>query len=92
MQRHIFWVPPSGEGPKGQISLNFNYSRFQRFLNQTLCLLTNEIFKTYQTGFLLGCMGHAPGVGLSDTIGGRRGKKMFVFSKFQPDLVCELFT
>ena len=40
-----------------------------------VCLLTNERFKTYQTGFLLGRMGHAPGVGLWDTIGGRRVKK-----------------
>ena len=35
----IFLVPRPwglGEGPKGQISLNLNYSQFQRLLNQTL--------------------------------------------------------
>ena len=39
-------------------------SQFQRILNQTLCFLTNERYKTYQTGFSFGHLGHAPGVGL----------------------------
>ena len=33
------WGP--GEGPKGQISFNFNYkSQFHRFLYQTLCVFS----------------------------------------------------
>ena len=43
MHRHHFWVPaPWGlwEGPKGQISLKLNYSQFQRFLNRTLCIIS----------------------------------------------------
>ena len=29
-----------------------------------MCVLTNERYKTYQTGFSFSCMGHVPGVGL----------------------------
>ena len=29
-----------------------------------MCVLTNERYKTYQTGFSLCSLGHAPGVGL----------------------------
>ena len=43
VQRHFF-SPLPGEGPKGQISLNIIkfqlLGRFQRFLNQTLCVLS----------------------------------------------------
>ena len=44
LHRHHFWVPASwglrGE-PKDQISLNLNYKvKFQRFLNQTLCIFS----------------------------------------------------
>ena len=49
------------EGPKGQISINFNYF---------VCLLTNERYKPYQEGFLIGRLGHAPGMGLWVTVGG----------------------
>ena len=27
----FFWSPPPGEGPKGQISLNFNFVTFKKF-------------------------------------------------------------
>ena len=40
-----------------------------------MCLLTNERYKTYQTGFSLGCLGHAPGVGLGGTLRGLGGQK-----------------
>ena len=33
-------------------------------------LLTNERYKTYQTGFSFNHLGHAPGVGLGGTFGG----------------------
>ena len=34
-----------------------------------MCLLTNERYKTYQTGNSFGLLGHAPGVGLGGTVG-----------------------
>ena len=42
----FFFAPPPGALGRGQkvkynlISLNFNYSQFQRFLNQTLCIFS----------------------------------------------------
>ena len=42
-----------------------------------MCLLTYERYKTYQTGFSFGRLGHAPGVGLRGTVGGL-GVKNFV--------------
>ena len=51
-----------GEGPKGQISLNKSVSNI--FKPNRVCLLTNERYKTYQTGFSFSRLGHAPGVGL----------------------------
>ena len=46
-----------------------------------MCLLTNERYKTYQTGFSFGRLGHAPGEGLGGTVGGCGVKKCF-FLKF----------
>ena len=46
-----------------------------------MCLLTNERYKAYQTGFSFGRLGHAPGVGLGGTVGGCGVKKIF-FPKF----------
>ena len=34
-----------------------------------VCVLTNEGYKTYQTGFVFGLLGHAPGVGFWGTRG-----------------------
>ena len=69
VQRHIFgsapWVPV--EGPKGQMSLNFNYKVLSNILKQALCFLTNERYKTYPTGFSFRRLGHALGVGLGGT-------------------------
>ena len=83
MQRHIFFGPdPWGprEGPKGQISLNLNHSQFQRFYKPNFVfLLTIERYKTYQTWFSFRRLGHAPGVGLGDTMGGLGGPKFFFF-------------
>ena len=58
------WGP--GEGLKGQISFNINNKfTFKRFLCLTfVCVLTNEIYKTHQTGFSFCSLGHAPGMGL----------------------------
>ena len=55
-----------------------------------MCLLTKERYKTYQTGFSSGYLGHALGVGLGGTMGVGGGVNFF--SEIQPDLVCELLT
>ena len=54
-----------------------------------MCLLKNERYKTYQTGFLLGHLGNAPEVGLGGTVG---GKGVNFFFEIQPKLVCEFLT
>ena len=91
---HFFCPAPCGpwEGPNGQILLNIIkiqlQSRFQRFFKPNFaCLLKNERYKTYQTGFSFGRLGDAPGMGLGGTEGGW-GQK-FLFSEIQPELVCE---
>ena len=43
-----------------------------------MCVLTNERYKTYQTGFLFCCLGHAPWSGLRGT-GGAQGVNKFFF-------------
>ena len=76
-QRKIFGPAPRGrgEGSKGQISFNFNYKvNFKDFYPNFVCVLKNERYKTYQTGFLFCRLGHVPGVGLRGT-GGARGVK-----------------
>ena len=42
-----------------------------------MCVLTNERYKTYQTGFSLCSLGHAPRVGLWGTGGSQVVKKKF---------------
>ena len=43
---------PPAEGSKGQISFNFNYKvNFKDFIPNFVFVLTNERYKTYQTGF-----------------------------------------
>ena len=69
---------PWGE-VKGWISLNFVYHVISKiFIPNFVCALTNERYKTYQTGFLFCCLGHAPGVGLWGT-GGTQGVKQLFF-------------
>ena len=81
MRWHICFGPaPWGpvEGPKGHISLNFNYKvNFKDFLPNFVCLPTHDRYKTYQTGFSFGRLGHAPGVGLRGTVGGGLGGQFF---------------
>ena len=59
------------------------------FLPNFVSLLTHERYKTYQTGFSFGRLGHAPEVGLWGTMG--VGHVNFFF-KIHSDLVCELLT
>ena len=56
-----------------------------------MCLLTNEKYKAYQTGFSFRRLGHAPGAGHEGVQGGW-GLKKYFFSGIQPNLVCELLT
>ena len=46
------------------------------FIPNFKCVLSNERYKTYQTGFLFCHLGHAPGVGLWGT-GGTQGVNFF---------------
>ena len=54
------------------------------FQPNVVCLLTNERYKTYQTGFTFGPLGDAPGVGLG---GYRRGLGVNFFPEIQPELM-----
>ena len=64
------WGPV--EGSKGQISFNFNYKvNLKDFYTKLLFVLTNERYKTYQTGFSFCHLGHALGVGLDGTLGSK---------------------
>ena len=47
------------------------------FIPDFVCFLTNERYKTYQTGFLFCRLGHAPGVGLWCAGGAQGVKKKF---------------
>ena len=61
---HFFGLSSLGprDGPKGQLSFNFNYKvSFKDFKPNFVCLLTNERYKTYQARFSFGRYGHAPG-------------------------------
>ena len=44
-----------------------------------MCVLTNERYKTYQTGFSFCCLGNAPGVGLWGAGGAQVVKKIIFF-------------
>ena len=48
------------------------------FIPNFVCVLTNERYKTYQTGFSFCHLGHAPGMGLWGA-GVPGGQKFFFF-------------
>ena len=68
---NIFLAPPPGALGRGQkvkyhlISITKSISKI--FIPNFVCVLTNERYKTYQTGYLFCRLGHAPGVGLWGT-------------------------
>ena len=78
VQRHIFFWPrplgPWGGAKRSNIIkyhlISITKSISKIFKPNFVCLLTNERYKTYQTGFSFPCLGHAPGVGLGGTVGG----------------------
>ena len=78
---HFFGPDPwgPGEGPKGSNIIEYHFSIKKSiskiFKPNIVCLLTNERYKTYQTGFSFGRLGHAPWLGLGGTVGGLGGQK-----------------
>ena len=78
---NFFLAPPPGALGRGQkvkyhlISITKSISKI--FIPNFVCVLTNERYKTYQTGFLFCRLGHAPGVGLWGTGGAQGVKKIF---------------
>ena len=66
------------EGSKGQISFNFNYKvNFKDFMQNFVCVVTNERYKTYQMGFAFCRLGHTPGLELWDAWGAQGVQKLF---------------
>ena len=63
------WDP--GGGAQRSNIIKFQLQLISKiFKPNFVCLLTHERYKTYQTGFLFGRLGHAPGVELGGTVGG----------------------
>ena len=81
----IFFGPAPGALGRGQKvkyhSISITKSISKIFVPNFVCVLTNERYKTYQTGFLFYRLGHTPGVGLWGTGGGGGpgGQKNFFF-------------
>ena len=81
MQWHNFWSSPPppppaslGRGQKVKFHLiSITKSISEIFKPNFVCLLTNERYKTCQTGFSFDRLRHAPGVGLGATVGGGGG-------------------
>ena len=79
----FFFAPPPGALGRGQkvknhlISITKSISKI--FIPNFVWALTNERYKTYQTGFSFCRLGHAQGVGLRGA-GVTRGSKMIFFS------------
>ena len=62
-------APPPGALGRGQKVKYHLISITKIFIQNFVCVLTNERYKTYQTDFLFCHLGHALGVGLSGTSG-----------------------
>ena len=77
----IFLALPPGALGRGQkvkyhlISITKSITKI--FIQNFVCLLTNERYKTYQRGFSFCRLGHAPGVGLRGAGGAQGVKKLF---------------
>ena len=75
----IFFAPPPGAlgGQKVKYHLiSITKSISKVFIPIFVCVLANEKYKTYQTGFSFCPLGHAPGVGLWGA-GGAQGANFF---------------
>ena len=77
-----FFAPPPGALGRGQkvkyhlVSITKSVSKI--FIPNFVCVLTNERYKTYQTGFSFCRLGDAPGVELLG-VGGAQGVNKFFF-------------
>ena len=75
---NFFMAPPPGALGRGQkvkyhlISITKSISKI--FIPNFVCVLTNEKYKTYQTGFSFCPLGHAPEIGFLRA-GGAQGVK-----------------
>ena len=81
-KKKILALPPGalGRGQKVKYHLISNTKSISKiFIPNFVCVLTNERYKPYQTGFLFCRLGHALGVGLWGYLGAK--------IKFQP-AVC----
>ena len=77
---NFFFAPPPGRGQKVKYHLiSITKSISKTFIPNFVCVLKNERYKTYQTGFLFCCLGHAPGVGLWGAGVPRLSKIVFFF-------------
>ena len=67
--KKILAPPPGalGRGQKVKYLISITKSISKIFIPNFVFVLTNEIYKTYQTGFLFCRLGHALGVGLGGT-------------------------
>ena len=79
---NCFLAPHPGALQRGQkvkyhiISITKSISKI--FIPNFVCVVTNERYKTFQTGFSFCPLGHAPGVGLWGA-GGAQGVIFFFF-------------
>ena len=64
------WALRRGQKVKYHLTSITNSISKVFFLPNFVCVLTNERYKTYQTGFLFSLLGHAPGVGFRCAGGG----------------------
>ena len=80
----FFFAPPPRALERVQkvkfhlISITKSISKI--FIPNFVCVLTNESYKTYQTGFSFCPLGYAPGKGLWST-GGAQGSQKKIFFK-----------
>ena len=84
VQRQFFLALPPGAQERGQKIkyhlISITKSILKIFIPNFVCVLTNERYKTYQTGFLFCRLGDAPGVGLRGAGVPRGSKKIQTWS------------
>ena len=79
VQRQTFfgpWALERGHNVKYHL-ISITKSTSKICIPNFVCVLTNERYKTYQTGFSFCCLGHAPGVGLWGAGGAQVVKSLF---------------
>ena len=85
MQLQTFLAPPPGALGRGQkvkyhlISITKSISKI--IIPNSVCVLTNERYKTCQTGFSFCRLGHAPGVGVWSAGDAQGGQSFFQYGQ-----------